>query len=130
MTTTNHFAEWAVIELMGHQKIAGFASSQSIGDQSFVRVDVPATARSKSFTKLLGGSAIYALTLVDEALAREYCAEYAFTPISHYDLASVLNERAEYRARELIRERDQERRRIEREAMRDESSEDFDDDIL
>ena len=32
---------WAIVEIFGHQRIAGFLSEQTIGGQSFVRVDVP-----------------------------------------------------------------------------------------
>lgn len=36
------FEQFAVVELFGHQIIAGKVSEQVIGGQGFVRVDVPA----------------------------------------------------------------------------------------
>ncbi|MDD2657785.1 MAG: hypothetical protein PHD04_03970 [Candidatus Pacebacteria bacterium] len=47
----NKFDEWAIIDLFGHQKIAGRVSEQQIGGASFVRVDVPL---EPPFTKLFG----------------------------------------------------------------------------
>lgn len=32
---------WAILELMGHRKLAGYLSEQTIGGSAFVRIDVP-----------------------------------------------------------------------------------------
>ena len=60
------FAQWAIIELFGHQRIAGRVTEQTIGGCSFVRVDVPAVGKEQAFTKLFGQGAIYAITFTDE----------------------------------------------------------------
>jgi hypothetical protein len=67
---TTKFEEWAVVELFGHQRIAGKVSEATIGGSSFVRVDVPATANKPAYTKFFGNGAIYAMTPCDEELAR------------------------------------------------------------
>uniref|UniRef100_A0A6H1ZEJ5 Uncharacterized protein n=1 Tax=viral metagenome TaxID=1070528 RepID=A0A6H1ZEJ5_9ZZZZ len=61
------FEQFAVVELFGHQIIAGMVSEQMIGGQGFVRVDVPAVDGQEGFTKFYGAGAIYALTPCDEA---------------------------------------------------------------
>lgn len=61
------FEEFAIVELFGHQVIAGKVSEQVIGGQGFVRVDVPAIEGVEAYTKFYGPGAIYALTPVDEA---------------------------------------------------------------
>lgn len=61
------FEHHCIIELMGHQRIAGLVTEQEIGGQSFIRVDVPAVDGIPAFTKILSSNAIYSITPVDEA---------------------------------------------------------------
>jgi hypothetical protein len=72
--SNKRFDQWAIVELFGHQKIAGRVSEQVIGGCSFVRVDVPETEneteKAPAFTKLYGNGAIYAITITDEKSAR------------------------------------------------------------
>ena len=69
-TTDQGFREWAIVELFGHQKIAGVVTEANIGGCSFVRVDVPETERRPALTRYLGNGAIYAINPVDEATGR------------------------------------------------------------
>ena len=61
------FEQWAIVELFGHNVIAGKVSEQVIGGQGFVRVDVPAVHNQEEFTKFYGPGAIYAITPCDES---------------------------------------------------------------
>lgn len=59
--------QWAIIELMGHQKTAGRYSEHG----PMHRVDVPdATEGGFRFTRLYSPQAIYSITFVDEQAAR------------------------------------------------------------
>ncbi len=60
------FEQFAIVELFGHQVIAGKVTEQIIGGQGFVRVDVPALDSQEAFTKFYGAGAIYAITPCDE----------------------------------------------------------------
>lgn len=64
---TEKFDQFCIVELMGHNVLAGKVTEQTIGGQAFVRVDVPATEKQDSYTKLYGAGAIYCLTPCDEA---------------------------------------------------------------
>jgi len=61
------FEQTCIVELMGHNMIAGKVTEQTIGGQGFVRVDVPELEGVKGFTKFYGPGAIYAITPTDEA---------------------------------------------------------------
>lgn len=68
--TPDVFDHFAILELMGHARLAGRVTEQTIGGHAFIRVDVPAIEGQPGFTRYLGPGAIYSLTLVTEAIAR------------------------------------------------------------
>jgi len=83
MTDENKFDQWAIVELMGHQQIAGRVTEQSIGGAAFIRVDVPEQpARPKreawdsdeqmipAYTRFLSSGAIYAINPCSEDLVK------------------------------------------------------------
>jgi len=77
------FEEWAIVELFGHNTIAGQVSEQTIGGASFVRVDVPPVDGDGSgFTKLYGAAAIYAITPTTEEIATAAAARLAVRPVT------------------------------------------------
>lgn len=91
MTDGNErFEAWAIVELFGHQKIAGKLTEQVIGGCNFIRVDVPAFEESPAFTKLYTQGAIYAVTLVAESIARAAAQSYRVAPVSVYELRSLM----------------------------------------
>lgn len=63
---SDKFEQFAIVELFGHQVIAGKVSEQVIGGQGFVRVDVPQAGNLEGYTKFYGAGAIYAITPCDE----------------------------------------------------------------
>src|SRR4051794_11796687 len=77
-----------IVELFGHQKIAGKVSEQQIGGASFIRVDVPEIDEIKAFTKLYGPNAIYAITPVDEETMLRAVRSFQSVPIERWQLAS------------------------------------------
>jgi len=85
-----HFEEWAVIDLFGHQKIAGRVSEQQIGGASFIRVDVPAAGESKPFTKLFGPAAIYSITITDEITAKAAAGCCRPLPMDQFSIRDMI----------------------------------------
>jgi hypothetical protein len=67
---TKAFEGWAIVELMGHQRIAGLCSEQPVAGTNMLRVDVPATELQPAFTRYFGGGAIYSIIPTDEETAR------------------------------------------------------------
>lgn len=93
------FSDWAIVEVMGHQRFAGFVTTEAFGQATLFRIDVPAQpARERitkrggyigdgsqwidagatvqeeatpGYTKLIGAGSIYAITPCTEEAARE-----------------------------------------------------------
>ncbi|RKE35246.1 hypothetical protein B0G76_1307 [Paraburkholderia sp. BL23I1N1] len=98
MLSTEKFDQWAIVELFGHQRIAGRVSGQTIGGCAFVRVDVPALEAAghepatQAFTKLYGNGAIYGISFVDEAAARMTARQLRVQPIDEFSLRRALQD--------------------------------------
>lgn len=68
------FEIWALVELFGHQRIAGKVVEQVIAGAGFIRVDVPETSGRPAHTRYYNPSAIYGMTPTDEATATRLAA--------------------------------------------------------
>lgn len=86
--TDTKFESWAIVELFGHQRIAGRVSEQAIGGCNFLRVDVPEAGGVAAFTKFYTQGAIYCLTPCDEATARQAVEHFRAQPINEFVLPS------------------------------------------
>ena len=84
------FESWAIVEVMGHKRLAGFVTEQALGGASFIRVDVPECGDVAGFTQLLGASSIYAITPCTEEVARRACASFRARPVQYLDLSRAL----------------------------------------
>jgi hypothetical protein len=80
---------FAVVELFGHNKMAGRVSEQSIGVATFIRIDVPETDSQPKFTRLLNPSAIYAINPVTEEVANYMAHQIAVKPIESWDIREM-----------------------------------------
>lgn len=88
--TQEKFEIYAIIELFGHNKMAGKVTEQVIGGASFIRVDVPETKSQPSFTRMLHANAIYAINPVTEEVATGYAERIQVQPIQSWDAREVL----------------------------------------
>jgi len=59
---------WAVVELMGHARLAGRLTEEEKFGAKLGRLDIP--KGDGFFTQYFGGGSVYRITLVDEAAAR------------------------------------------------------------
>lgn len=80
------FREWALVELMGHQRIVGFVSEQTIGGAAMLRVDVPDAEGATRFTRLYGSSAIYAINPVSKEVALKLAGAVDAEPVKAWQL--------------------------------------------
>lgn len=90
----NQFEEWAVLELFGHQRLAGLVKEVQLGGASFVRCDVPSDSKKKGWklTKIYNPSAIYSITPVTEETARMVAASVSGEPVTRWDVADMVRE--------------------------------------
>lgn len=63
------FEGWAVVELMGHRRVAGYVRECEIAGARFLQVDIP-REDGTSCTQLYSPAAVYCITPVAEELAR------------------------------------------------------------
>ena len=80
------FAEWALVELMGHQRIVGYVTEQSIAGSAMLRVDVPGPDGATQYTRFYGGGAIYAINPIDRDLAIQLAGKTDAEPVKSYQL--------------------------------------------
>ena len=111
-------AQWAILELMGHQRLAGRVSQQSFGGAQLIRVDVPEVVTTgtayqdgqrvdtmdviPAHTRSLGAASIYSINWVDEAAATVAAHSIRHRPINHYSLRSVLQDLPEAQRTKLL----------------------------
>ncbi len=84
------FEIFAIVELFGHNKIAGKVTETTIGGGNFIRIDVPEIPEVPAWTRFLNPSAIYAINPVTEEVAKGYAARLVSKPIESWDAREVL----------------------------------------
>lgn len=82
-------ATWAIVELMGHVRIAGRLTEEEKFGSKLGRLDIP--AKDGSFvTQMFGGGSVYRITIVTEAVARDVAAKTQPAPVSPWDYPKQL----------------------------------------
>lgn len=84
---------WGIVQLMGHQQLAGRLSEVSVAGSAMLRIDVPdAKDKTKFRTAIRGSGAVYGIDFVDETIARASAAANNSRPIYHYDVQTALKQ--------------------------------------
>ena len=89
MPDTETFDQWAIVELMGHRKLAGRVSEQIIAGTPLLRIDVPDTPGVPGFTTYYGAAVIYSLTPTAEQICIAYATAHRERPIQAYELKQL-----------------------------------------
>lgn len=109
---------WAIVELMGHSKIAGAVTQDHACGLALIRVDVPEVVKIEqvwrngayvperrvipSHSRSLGVQAIYSINWCDEAAARVAAHAIQHVPLRSFSLRSVLASLPEADRQELL----------------------------
>lgn len=90
MDVSEKFESWAIVELFGHNRIAGKCSEQNVAGSNMLRIDVPETEKNPAFTRLLGHAAIYAINPVTEEVATHWAKMLHCAPINAWDVREFM----------------------------------------
>lgn len=92
MTTTEASSEpvWAVVELMGHVKVAGRLSEEEKFGSKLGRLDIPEPDGPGFVTQFFGGGSVYRITVVTEDVARHVARGNRPEPVSPWDFPNRL----------------------------------------
>lgn len=63
------FRGWAIIELMGHRRVAGYVSEREVAGARFLQIEIPQDS-GEWRTQLYAPQAVYCITPVTEQVAR------------------------------------------------------------
>jgi hypothetical protein len=80
---------YALVELFGHQKIAGTITEHSFGPSTFIRIDVPETENQPAFTRLVNPSAVYAINPVTKEVMESLVLSIQAKPIDSWDIRKM-----------------------------------------
>lgn len=88
------FEGWAVLELMGHRKLAGYVREQNVAGAGFIRIDVPGPTGDAAdvATQFYAPGALYCLTPTTEDVARRFAAGCRPEPVTRWELPAARSE--------------------------------------
>lgn len=82
---TATFDQWAILELMGHVRVAGRVTEEEHFGAKLGRIDIP--AHDGGFTtQYFGGSSVYRLTPTTEEIARGVALRNQPEPVYRFEL--------------------------------------------
>lgn len=86
------FAQWVILELMGHRRLAGWLTEQEIGGKGFLRLDIPGEPTNKipAATQLYNPTAVYCITPTTEDIARRVALRDRPAPVSAWELPPAI----------------------------------------
>ena len=85
--TSTAFEGWAILELMGHRRLAGYVREVIVAGAGVLRLDVPADAPGEfAATQYYSPQALYCLTPSSEATCRQLAPSFRPEPVSRWEL--------------------------------------------
>ncbi len=78
------FDQWAILELMGHRRLAGHITEANVGGATMLRIDIPCKDGWQT-TQFYSPSAVYCITPTSEKIAREVAGMSSAEPIHAWE---------------------------------------------
>lgn len=82
------FSDWAILELMGHRRLAGFVTETVIGGGAFLRIDIPGKD-DKQTSQFYTPQAVYCITPTTEEIARAVALQSEPAPVYRWELSEI-----------------------------------------
>ena len=89
MSENEAFEGWAILELMGHRRLAGYVTEQEIAGAGMLRIDVPGEGDEVHATQFYSPSSLYCLTPVAEEVARGLARRTKPAPVQRWELPAA-----------------------------------------
>jgi len=83
------FESWALVEIMGRQRIVGRVSEAVIAGAGMLRVDVPEQDGKPGFTRFYSPSSVYCISPVAEQVALELLKSCRNEPVARYEIPQL-----------------------------------------
>ena len=87
------FEGWAILELMGHRRLAGYVTETEIAGAGVLRLDVPDGSEGEEggvfATQFYAPSALYCLTPTTEEIARAVASRTRPAPVQRWELPAA-----------------------------------------
>ena len=81
---------WAIVELMGHVRMAGRVSEEEHFGGKLGRIDIPATDGT-FVTQFFGAGSVYRVTIVSEDAARVAARGSQIEPVHPWELSRAID---------------------------------------
>lgn len=96
MTTETHTDEqapttigWAILELMGHRRLAGYVTEQEVAGHGMLRIEIPgASDEAPTTTQFYSPSSLYCLTPTTKEVAKVAARSSRPAPIHPWELTA------------------------------------------
>lgn len=90
------FDEWAIVEMLGHRRLAGRVREVQLAGAGFLRLDVPATDGHAEQTQYIAPGSVYALHPTTETVAMAVAARCRPEPVHRWELPAAPAPAPEY----------------------------------
>lgn len=80
---------WAIVEMLGHRRVAGYVQETTVAGAGFLRLDMPESETHPAQTQLISPGSVYALHPVDEQTARTAAAAWRPAPVHRWELPAA-----------------------------------------
>ncbi len=74
-------ASWAIVEIMGHRRLAGRITEQLVAGRPLLRIDCPGEKDGDWVTQMYGAQSIFSVTPCTEEVARRAAKQWLSTPV-------------------------------------------------
>jgi hypothetical protein len=74
-------ASWAIVEIMGHRRLAGRISEHLVAGRQLLRVDCPGEKDGEWATQMYGAQSIFSITPCTEEVARQAAKQWRPEPV-------------------------------------------------